>query len=342
MPVFLKPYLIVEPEWTTPFPYGNTGPVVRRTPLNMSVVLRPTAPNGTDLWDRFVGTAQAIARRGIPISTDSAWQAQITRLTTGLGTWLNQADSDAMRVRVIHFVGPVMSSLQMRPGPEELFPSLDNSGKDTLGMNWSKRKHIDAWKSAAQEFARSSSAFAKRPWVFDFTVLPPSSSNASKLFLDTADQLEAFNAVANAHPAGPGAVIAKTESLHVDLGAGCNTCSFTPDPEHSSRSFAVMYQDPANKPAIPYSFIGERAGRHGWENFAALSMKSLPFNKSQIPSMFPVNVLAKFSIFQDMNASSPVKPQQTLWAEIWRNEGVRFLDNCKQTTGMISFSTPCF
>jgi hypothetical protein len=129
---------------------------------------------------------------------------------------------------------------------------MSNTGTDLLGMNWTKTGHIDAWRRAATDFASSSpSAFAKRPWAFDFTVLPPSGRNASQLFLDTADQVAAFSAVESAHPAGPGAVLAKTESLHVDLVPGSTTCEFVPDPQHSRGSFAVEYLAPDNQDKIP-------------------------------------------------------------------------------------------
>jgi hypothetical protein len=71
-----------------------------------------------------------------------------------------------------------------------------------------------------------------------------------------------------------------------------------------------------------YAFIGARSGRHGWENFAPLAMQSLPMNHSDVPSMFPLTTLAKFSVWADMNATSPRVPQHTLWAETWRNEAV--------------------
>ena len=135
-----------------------------------------------------------------------------------------------------------MSSLQMRPGPSQMFEFMANSGADTLGMGWSKAGHIAAWQAAARAVANLSNLnsnlnpnlnpdaravtreqFAKRAWAFDFTVLPPNARNASQLYLDTAEQQSVFDVLAGSHPMGPGAVIAKTESLHVDLGAGCNT-----------------------------------------------------------------------------------------------------------------------
>jgi hypothetical protein len=80
--------------------------------------------------------------------------------------------------------------------------------------------------------------------------------------------------------------------------------------------------DPIHKVNHAYNLIGSRSGRHGWENFAPLSMASLLANKSKIPSMFPLSTLAKFSLYVDMNESKPTTPQGTLWAEIWRHEAI--------------------
>jgi len=38
-----------------------------------------------------------------------------------MGDWLERIDPNATRVPLIHFVGPLMGSLQMRPGPQQLF-----------------------------------------------------------------------------------------------------------------------------------------------------------------------------------------------------------------------------
>ena len=143
----------------------------------------PTANLPVDLDQAGVEAARAI-----PISTDAAWQLHVAALMRGVGGWLEEVDAAATRVRVCHFTGPVMSSLQMRPGPHELFEWLDNTGPDTLGMAWSKAAHLAAWKKLASEMGSWSPAFAKRAWAFDFTVLPMSRRNASQLFLDTADQ----------------------------------------------------------------------------------------------------------------------------------------------------------
>ena len=86
------------------------------------------------------------------------------------------------------------------------------------------------------------------------------------------------------------------------------------------QSFATQYGSLSDQ--IPYQLIGDRIGRHGWENFAALAMAGLESNHSKIPAMFPVSTLAKFSMWQDMNASKPVLAQGTLWAEIWRHEAI--------------------
>jgi hypothetical protein len=77
LPVFLKPYFSCEPSWASPFPPGNAEPVVRTNPLGMKVVVRPTSPDGTDLWNAFIMTQQAEARRAIPIATDSGWRDQL-------------------------------------------------------------------------------------------------------------------------------------------------------------------------------------------------------------------------------------------------------------------------
>ena len=317
LPVFLKPYLAKHPPWS--YTGANVSvPTVSKNVLGMRVVVRPTnATTGYDAWDKNIDEAGVEASRAIPISTDPVWQAQVATLMRGVGGWLEEVDPAASRVRVCHFAGPVMSSLQMRPGPHELFQWMDNIDPDTLGMQWSKAAHIKAWKDAAAEMVRWSPAFGKRAWAFDFTVLPLSHHNTSQLFLDTAEQKSVFDALAATHPRGPGALIAKTESLHVDLWpptcitcgrwSPASLCAFVPDPEHGMQSFATQYKSLPDQ--IPYHLIGSRAGRHGWENFAALEMQGLTSNHSKIPAMFPVSTLAKFSMWQDMNSTKPVQAQ---------------------------------
>lgn len=319
LPIFLKPYLAKHPAWSFTGPNVSV-PTVATNALGMRVVVRPTEPEtGDDAWNKYIDQAGVEAARAIPVSTDAIWQSHVAFLMRGVGGWLEAVDPSATRVRVCHFAGPVMSSLQMRPGPQQLFQWLDNAGGDTLGMQWSKAAHIEAWKNMARGMAALSPAFTKRAWAFDFTVLPPSHRNASQLYLNTAEQQSVFDVLAASHPRGAGAVIAKTESLHVDLGKGDNTCSFVPNPEHSLRSFAVQY---SNSEQIPYALIGARTGRHGWENFAPLAMRSLLYNHSSIPAMFPMSTLAKFSMWRDMNSSMPTQTQGTLWAEVWRHEAV--------------------
>jgi len=123
----------------------------------------------------------------------------------------------------------------MRPGPSQLFPYLRNKGNDTLGIGWTKDGHIAAW----QKHAKNMSAyphFACRTWAFDFTNLPMSTCRECPpvlpLYLETAEQASVFDVLAAAHPRGPSAVIAKTESLHVDLeqiDPAHGQCSFRPN-----------------------------------------------------------------------------------------------------------------
>ena len=330
LPVFLKPYFAKHPDWSYTG-HNVSVPTVAKNALGMRVVVRPTDPTtGVDRWNKYINEAGVEAGRAIPISTDPLWQEQVAKLMRGVGEWLEKIDPSATRVRVVHFSGPVMSSLQMRPGPQELFQWMDNSGTDTLGMQWSKPDHLAAWKSMAQKMPDWGPAFEKRAWTFDFTVLPPNRRNASQIFLDTVDQAAVFGVLAASHPRGPGAVIAKTESLHVQLWAqSCVTCGrwspstgrceFVADPT-GQQSFATEYNSLPNE--IPYQLIGSRVGRHGWENFAALAMEGLASNHSKIPAMFPIATLAKFSMWRDMNASKPALAQGTLWAEIWRHEAI--------------------
>ena len=212
-----------------------------------------------------------------------------------------------------------MTSVQMRPGPSQLFDYLSNNGSDLLGMGWTKEAHIEAWKQHARGMA-AFPAFAKRVWAFDFTVLPPKSSNASYLYLNTADQTQVFEALVAAHPRGPDAVLAKTESLHVviDPRHGGTTCAFHPNVYNHSGSFIDQLVHQTSD--VPYQFIAERGGRHGWEGFAALAMPSLPHNQSDVPSMYPVPQLVNNSLYLDLDDPAPHRPQRTLWSEIWRME----------------------
>ena len=48
--------------------------------------------------------------------------------------------------------------------------------------------------------------------------------------------------------------------------------------------------------------------RHGWENFAALAMTSLPTDRSSVPAMYPIPQLAHFSMFADLNSTVRITP----------------------------------
>ena len=325
LPVFLKPYFAREPEWSDPGP-GVRVPTVATNALNMKVVVRPTDLTGADVWNKNNWLGGVTSNKAIPISTDPGWQRQVAKLTRAVAGWLGRVDPNATRVPVLHFVGPVMDSLTMRPGPDQLFEHLSDDGSvDMLGMNWTKPRHIAAWEAAAHGMAAAAEehpTLGKRAWAFDFTVLPPNPKHQSLISMDTAEQARVFSALARSHPRGPGAVIAKADSLHVNLAAHCTYCGLKPDPElPSGQSFAHQYlNSPAG--AIPYSFIGSRRFRHGWENFEALAMNSLPSNRSSVPAMYPIPQLARFSMYADLNSTAPVSPQGTLWAEVWRFEGV--------------------
>jgi hypothetical protein len=333
VPVFLKPYLAREPAWTTAALPDVTTATVATNALGMRVVQRPTyAVNGTDMWNKNIRLDGGDPQRAIPISTDETWQRVVSELTVAIGGWLAEVDPAVTRVRVLHFMPSMMASLQMRPGPMPLWmaANLTNDGTDGLGMGWSKAGHLAAWtaqavamRGLATSGTPASAALAARTWAFDFTNLPPRDNNASALSFDTAEQLSVFDALVAAHPAGPGAVLAKTESLHVDLGPGDSFCSFKPDPLHSQRAFAYQYL--RNSAGVPYHSIGARGGRHGWENYAPLAMPSLPRHHTQIPGMYPVQPdLARNSMFADLNATGGAcaQPTGSLWAEIWRDEAI--------------------
>lgn len=318
LPVFLKPFLAREPDWSYRGPPATTNrPTIAMNELGMRVVVQPRE------WIPFPN--DVVPNSTIPISTDPAWQRQVNAATAFVADWLERADPNATRVTMVHFFPPVMTSLQMRPGPQQLFEYMANNGTDTIGMDWSKAAHIDAWRKHARNMSYYP-AFSKRVWAFDFTNLPKhapkNGSGPVPLYLDTSDQKLVFDELVAAHPRGPGAVVAKTESLHVDLGTPPNAsrCDFVPDPVHSPRSFARQYAQAAD---IPYALIGSRKWRHGWENFAPLEMPALPHNTTQIPGMYPVPVLANNSLYLDMIAKPyPLNPQGTLWSEIWRFEAI--------------------
>ena len=103
-----------------------------------------------------------------------------------------------------------MSSIQMRPGDQRLWSYFNATGPDILGGNWTLKGHVAAWERLARNFS-SYPHIGKRVWAFDFTNMPPNPHNASQVSLDTASQVQVFDALAAAHPSGPDAVIAKTE-----------------------------------------------------------------------------------------------------------------------------------
>eukprot|EP00039_Didymoeca_costata_P021587 m.344922 g.344922 ORF g.344922 m.344922 type:complete len:478 (-) comp25425_c0_seq1:87-1520(-) len=312
LPIFMKPYFAHEPSWTYDGPPASSGdPFLACNNVGMKVLVQPRD------WNPHFGPV--VPNVTIPISTDPGWQNQVAKLTAFLDSWLAEIDPNATRIPIVHFAGPVMTSLQMRPGPSQMFDSLSNDGYDKFGMEWTKAGHIKAWTDLATAF-KQYPAMGKRAWAFDFTVLPPKSNNASFIDLDTSDQVQVFEALAAAHPDGPGAVIAKTESLHVDLAKTSHTCAFVANATNPG-SFASQSLE---KDDIAYQFIMNRTYRHGWENFAPLEMPSLPYNKSDIPSMFPLSQLITNSLYSDLGKELdnkiPNVPAGAIWAEIWRYE----------------------
>lgn len=76
----------------------------------------------------------------VPLSCDPAWHSILDQVMDAIDAWLGEQDEGVTRVPIVHFLGPLMTSLQMRPGPQPLFDYLSAAPgvNDTLGWGWNK------------------------------------------------------------------------------------------------------------------------------------------------------------------------------------------------------------
>jgi hypothetical protein len=142
--------------------------------------------------------------------------------------------------------------------------------------------------------------------VFNFTNLQPRGGNVFSL--STADQAGVFEALRAAHPAGPAAVLGKTESLcvHFDRRAGR---------ENAGADAASWRNQMAARPdRVPYRHLASLPLGHGWEAWAGLS----PARDKRAPSLYPLEQLVENSLWLDPETRR--QPQGTLWVEIWAQE----------------------
>ncbi len=289
LPVFLKLYLSKPPAWTMSSE-AVAEPKLVKNKLGMTVVRIPP---------RQRSTGDEMPTSEIPISTDPVYHRQLQNLIAAVAQGLATLDPDARRIPLFHFVGPAMTSNQMRVPLPDLFP---NQGTDKLGAGWTKLKHIEAWRSFASVMAKYP-ALAKRCWVFNFTNLADRERN--KFSLSTQEQVAVFDAVRTAHPAGPGSVISKTESLTVNFGRA----------EGNQWRNQMLTQSSA----APYRYIAQQKFYHAWENWASFS----PGRDRRSSGLYPVNNLIKNSLYLDLDNPEPREPQGTLWVEIWSPEVIR-------------------
>jgi hypothetical protein len=111
-----------------------------------------------------------------------------------------------------------------------------------------------------------------------------------------------------------------------------HTCSFQPKPWSSPSGFAYTYIN--HSAEQPYNYIGSRKFRHGWEDFAPIAYGGLRTNTSEIPSMYPIPLLANFSTRVPAEPPAAGAPTGALWAEIWRAEAlnVSLMPACVEPT----------
>tara|TARA_B100000941_G_scaffold275872_1_gene238056 strand:- start:429 stop:1874 length:1446 start_codon:yes stop_codon:yes gene_type:complete len=297
LPVFYKPYLEHMPLWMmNPDVPESDKPQLVTNRLGMQVIRMPA---------RRSPTGKALPARDQPISTCPVYQQYIRHMVAKLGAWLTEHDPDALRIPLIHFVGPAMNSNQMRTPLPGVFP---NQGDDALGVGWTKQKHLDAWCHMTDTMD-SYPAFAKRCWVFNMTNLAGSPKYPKAMKLSTAEQSRVMQRLEKSHPDGASAIIVKTESLCVNFDRRQSTNPYAQAPKADFRR--QMIEDPDGK---PYDLLARRQFGHAWENWSALH----PNRDDRAPSLYPLNQLVHNALYLD----SPTQPQGTLWVEIWTNEAV--------------------
>ena len=301
LPVLLKFYFYHLPPWTMKegeFPSDK--PVATTNKLGMRVIRTPPLR-------RAAGNVRPAS--DTPLSTDPVYHKHLKRLLRVVAETLDDVDPDATSVRAVHYAGPAMNSNQMRVPMRDLFP---DKGEDKLGMGWTKEGHIRSWIGMADAMA-GFPAYRRRCWVFNFTNLP--NRGDGTLALTTAEQAQVYQAVCRTHPAGPDAVIAKTESLCVNFQRRLDRNLHTPAPTASSWRLQMLTRDRQ----IPYQFIAGQTFGHGWENWAGFS----PKRDHRAPSLYPFQELMENSLYLDLEKDHPSVPQGTIWVEIWPQEAVR-------------------
>lgn len=299
MPVLLKLYVAdFTPRWMMSDTVDeSTEPHVVTNKIGMKVLRMPSHQDAT---------GRRLEAREHPFSIDPVYHEQLRKMMAVLAAGLDRVDPKAVRVPMIHVIGPAMNSNQMRMPGVDLFP---NRGEDRWGAGWTKEKHLAAWKSVCVSM-RDFPAFAKRVWVFNFTNLRARTPGA--LALTTSDQVSVFDAIRAAHPAGPAAVVAKEESFTVDFGRAGNK---VPTSEGSRWRNQML----EHREQIPYYYLAELPLAHAWEVWAGLSFK----RDRRAPAQYPMSEAIENSLFSDLNQPHPSKPQGTLWVELWMEETLR-------------------
>jgi hypothetical protein len=301
--VLFKPYFYKMPKWMM-----TKGKVDKPTPgrnsIGMTVLKLPDCVNGT---------GDKISKSDTPLSTDKVYHRKIGQLVRCVADFLGEYDPEGVMVPLFHFSGPGMTSNQMRPPLQDknIFP---DSGNSSLIPGWSKDKHIRSWIEVVK-YMKGHPALAKRCWVFNFTNLD---FNDGRLSLSTKDQARVYDALKKAHPAGPGAVIAKTESLCVNFDRrltkrGNKGKVKMANPTANWRTQALEH--PKSK---PYKYIINQKYAHAWENWSGFSQN----RDLRAPSLYPVDELIENSLYVDLDRKKPQKPQGTLWVEVWVQEAV--------------------
>ncbi|MDP0494592.1 MAG: hypothetical protein Q7Q73_00120 [Verrucomicrobiota bacterium JB024] len=301
MPVLLKIYPSFLPGWMASDETDDEGaqPRIVTNKIGMRVLHLPP---------EIDATGHEHPAREFPLSTDPVYRENLDRLRRVLAEGLDRVDPHAVLVSAIHVIGPAMDSNQMRTPANDLFP---NRGPDPWGAGWSKQAHLEAWREVCARMA-DYPAFARRAWVFNFTNLPPRGDEG--LSLTVAEQESVFETVRAVHPAGPAAVIGKTESLCVDFNRRTNRPELEP---HSGSAWRTQMATRADH--IPYGFLARLPLAHAWENWAGFS----PGRDARAPSLYPFDELVENSLYLDPDHPQTSRPQGTLWVEIWPQEAAR-------------------
>ncbi len=294
----------------------------------------PGTENGktyeTTMPDREDFYCYRLRGKYIPISTEKAYHTLLEEVMEKVSTWLHNYDPMGTRIPMLAFIGPFMSSNQMRVPNSAAPDDFPPNGSSTLhGIQWTKVEHVRAFEKFARLMGEQKyPGFAHRYWVFNYTY-------SGRYPLTTLDQKGVADILKASHPYGESGVLFKSESLCVNFNAKndrfdpalmprptIKTQNMKTSPNRNASWRFKMLRD---GPRSPYKTIVDSRLSHGWEIYRQFNYKFERKKKqgrgTQTATMYPLDSMIDNTVFTNPHLRKGW--QGTLWVEIKKEEAIR-------------------